>query len=80
MSWIRLPGDRETPTLERMTQVFRDEARPVPAIMAALKPNPAAMRAVMQMNQAVTFGGSSVGRYREELVAVTVSALNECFY
>jgi len=45
-----------------------------------MKHNPAAMRAVLQMNAAVTFGGSTLGQYREELIASVVSGLNECFY
>jgi len=80
MSWIRLPGDQDTPELSRLTAVYRQEERPVPAVVAAMKPNAQAMRALLQMNQAVTFGGSTLGRYREEWAAVTVSALNECFY
>lgn len=45
-----------------------------------MKPNPAALRAVLKMNQAVTFGGSSLGRRHEELIATAVLALKECFY
>jgi hypothetical protein len=45
-----------------------------------MKPAPATLRAVLRMNDAVTFGGSSLGRRREELVAASVSALNSCFY
>ncbi len=80
MSWILLPDDQASPALSRLTQIYRDEQRPVPAVVAAMKPNVRAMRAILRMNQTVTFGGSTLGRYREEWVAVTVSALNECFY
>jgi hypothetical protein len=80
VSWIELPGDEDTPELARLTRRYRVEGRPVPAVVSALKPNPKAMRAILQMNTAVTFGGSTLGRYREELIASTVSALNECFY
>ena len=80
MSWIDLPGDEETPELARLTRQYRDENRPVPAVVDAMKPNPRAMRAILQMNMAVTFGGSTLGQFREELLATTVSALKECFY
>lgn len=80
MSWIELPGDEDTPELARLTRPYRGEGRPVPSVVAAMKPNPKAMRAILQMNTAVTFGGSTLGRYREEWIATTVSALNECFY
>jgi len=80
MSWIHLPADDANPTLTRLTKPYRDQGRPTPAVVAAMKPNPAAMRAVLQMNAAVTFGGSTLGQYREELIATTTSALNQCFY
>ena len=80
MSWIALPGDEDTPQLTRLTKPYREAGRPVPSVVAALKPNPANLRAVMQMSAAVTFGGSTLGRRREELIAVAVSALNDCFY
>ena len=41
---------------------------------------PKALQAVMQANMAVSFGGSTLGRRREELIATSVSALNDCFY
>ena len=80
MSWIKLPDDESSPELARLTRRFRKEGRPVPAIIAALKSNPKALRAVIQMNYAVTFGGSVLKRWEEELISTTVSALNDCFY
>lgn len=80
MSWIALPGDEETPELARATSRYRKEQRPVPAVIAPMKHNPRALRAVNQMNYAVTFGGSELGRRREELIATATSALNDCFY
>ena len=80
MAWIELPEDEATPQLSRLTAPYRKEGRPTPAVIAAMKPSPRAMRAVLQMNHAVTFGGSRLGRATEELIATAVSALNECFY
>ena len=80
MPWIDLPDDEASPELSRLTKPYRDEGRPTPGIAAILKPSPKALRAVMQMNRAVTFGGSSLGRHREELVATATSAWNDCFY
>jgi len=79
MSWLKLPGDTETPELERITRSYR-EAGAVPSVVAVMKPSPKALKAVLRMNYAVTFGGSSLGRRREEMIAMTVSGLNECFY
>jgi alkylhydroperoxidase family enzyme len=78
MAWIELPGDDATPELTRTLRQFG--GRRVPSIVAIMKPAPQTLRAVLKMNQAVTFGGSSLGRRREELIATAVSALNDCFY
>jgi hypothetical protein len=80
MAWIPLPDDEATPQLSRLTAVYRQEGRPTPSVIAVMKPSPRAMRAVLAMNSAVTFGGSRLGRATEELIATAVSALNECFY
>jgi hypothetical protein len=45
-----------------------------------MKHSPKALRAVLQMNAAVTFGGSTLGHRKEELISTTVSAINDCFY
>lgn len=80
MSWIDLPDDEATPQLKRLTSAWRKQGRAVPGIMAIMKPAPRTFRTVNQMNNAVTFGGSTLGRHREELIATVTSALNECFY
>ena len=80
MSWIDLPADDETPELDRLTRPYRGEGQNLPGIVAALKPNPKGLRTVLQMNYAVTFGGSTLGRRLEELIASAVSALNHCYY
>lgn len=78
--WIDLPGDEATPTLSRLTAHWRKRGLDVPAVVAVMKPSPDTLRTVIRMNDAVSFGGSSLGRRREELIATTVSALGACFY
>ena len=80
MAWIELPGDEDNPELERLTRGYRQAGRPTPAVVAVMKQSPRSLRAVLQMNFTVSFGGSSLGRRREELIAASVSALNDCFY
>ena len=80
MAWIKLPGDEDTPELARSTKPYRQAGRPVPAVVGVMKPNPKTLRSVLQMNFSVTFGGSSLGRVREETIATAVSAWNDCFY
>ena len=45
-----------------------------------MKPSPETLKGVNRMNNAVSFGGSILGRRREELLATLTSAVNECFY
>ncbi len=78
--WIELPDDEATPELARLTAPYRKQGRDTPGIIAAMKPSLDTLRAVKRMNSAVTFGGSVLGRRREELIAAAVSALNDCFY
>lgn len=80
MAWIHLPGDKDTPELARVTRPYRASGRPVPAVVGVMKPSPKTLRSVLQMNFSVTFGGSSLGRFREETIATAVSAWNDCFY
>ena len=80
MSWIPLPANDATPDLERATRPYTKDGGTVPAVVAAMKPSPKALRAVLRLNYAVTFGGSSLGQRREELIATTISAINDCFY
>lgn len=80
MAWIPLPDDEATAELSRMTKQYRDSGRGTPAVVGIMKQSPKTLRAVLQMNNATTFGGSSLGRASEELIATTTSALNGCFY
>ena len=66
MSWIE-----EVPTSEPWAQAN---------IMRCLSINPAAMQALMALNQQITFGGSRLSRAQEEIIATTVSTINRCRY
>ena len=46
----------------------------------AVSLHPQALQALEALNRAVTFGGSTLGRRREELIATLVSRLNDCDY
>ena len=78
--WIDLPADDATPELERITRPYHAKGRTLPSIIAVMKPAPKTLKSVMRLNDAVTFGGSELGRIREELIAASTSALNDCFY
>jgi alkylhydroperoxidase family enzyme len=80
MSWLTLPEDEATPELARLTAAWRERGQQVPPVIGVLKARPATLSAVLSLNYALTFGASSLGRRAEELIAVWVSALNDCFF
>ena len=49
-------------------------------VMKVLGLSPDMLRSVKNMNSVITFGGSSLGRRREEMIATLVSTLNGCHY
>jgi len=52
----------------------------MPSIMKCMDLRPDALLSVWQLNSAVTFGASTLGRTREEMIATAVSAVNHCHY
>jgi hypothetical protein len=52
----------------------------IPSIMQCMSLRPQALRGVWRLNSAITFGASTLGRVREEMIATAVSALNRCHY
>ena len=52
----------------------------VPNLMKCMSLRPQALMGVWGLNMAVTFGASTLGRRREEMIATAVSALNHCHY
>ena len=80
MPWIDIPADDASPEVARAVKPWSRRGVPTPGVIAPMKHAPRTLRGVMQMNNAVTFGGSSLGRRTEELIATSVSAVNDCFY
>ncbi len=57
---------------------IREEDVRMSNIIKVMSINPEAMAAVMQSNQAITFGSSHLTRVQEEAIATTVSVVNRC--
>lgn len=62
MSWIREAEERLHPA----------------NVSNVMSINPAAMKAVRDLNRAITFGASALTRTQEEAIATAVSVQNEC--
>ena len=80
MSYISLPDDDASPELSRVVKGLLSPDGTLANILGSMKHNPKALRAVMQMNNAVTFGGSTLGRQTEEFIATVISSFAHCFY
>jgi len=82
MSYIkRIDPSEATGELKRLyDKVMGERGGRLPPVLQVMSLNPAAFARVDELNRTVSFGGSSLGRRREEMIATLVSALNHCDY
>ncbi len=52
----------------------------LPAVLKVVGLHPLALKRLKDFNLAATFGGSTLGRRREEMIATSISAWNDCTY
>ncbi len=78
MAWIRMvPEDEATGLLK---EIYNRSGRTIAAseIVKVFSQRPELLDLRLRFGRCMTFGGSSLGRYREELIAVSVSAACKC--
>ena len=63
-----------------MPWISQDDSINMGNVIKIMSLRPKAMQAVMDVNQAVTFGGSALTRVQEEAIAAAVSVINRCRY
>lgn len=81
MPYIRQVGDDEaTGDCKRELELARKRAGRVWNIVRVMTPNPAVLRASMDLYKAVMHGSSPLTRFQRELLAVVVSRANHCAY
>ena len=84
MTWVKTFVENEA--TERLAEVYEElmkhplGAGRVPNVMKCMGLRPEALINVWRMNMGITFGASTLGRAREEMIATAVSALNHCHY
>lgn len=83
--WIdHVPEDAAEGTVKEIYERSRVRGRGrveiVPDIVKSTTLRPEATRLRVELSHAVTFGGSQLGRRREEMIATLISALNLCPY
>jgi alkylhydroperoxidase family enzyme len=81
MAWIKTVQPEEaTGELAELYMQLQRHGRPIGNVVRAYSVKPALMRAARDFSHAVTFGGSSLGRRKEELIATAVAAKLRCTY
>ncbi len=80
MAWIQMvPEDKATGPLK---EGYNPRGRTIAAseIVKVFSLRPELLDVRLRFSRCTTFGGSSLGRYREELIAVSISAACKCRY
>lgn len=84
MAWVKTFAEKEA--TDRLAEVYAEVMKTrlgggrVPNVMKCMGLRPEALLSVWRLNLGVTFGASTLGRRREEMIATAVSALNHCHY
>lgn len=82
MAWIRTirPEEAEGLVKEEYSRAWRTSGQvPVVAeVVSVFSLRPDLLQARGKFGHAMTFGGSGLGRYREELIATSISQLLGC--
>ena len=81
MSWIKEISYEESSGELREVYDLKDASRSAPsAIWTVMSLRPDALRGRIELMRAVTFGGSGLGRRKEELINVSVAGMLGCKY
>lgn len=84
MTWVKTFAENEA--TGRLAEVYGEvtkhplAAGRVPNVIKCMGLRPEAFISVWRLNMGITFGASTLGRVREEMIALAVSALNHCHY
>ena len=80
MVWIDTLDEAQDPIVREIAEYRRGTHGYFPNVLQAMTIKPETLRRLLQFQDTMTFGGSSLGRRREELISFRVSALNRCEY
>lgn len=80
-AWIEVSSEgEESPELIAVYEEFKVPLDAVDNILSIHSLSAASLRGHMQLYRTVMFGKSPLARAEREMLAVTVSTLNECHY
>jgi len=80
MAWIETIDGSQDPTIGKIAQYRMRTHGYFPNVLSAMSLKSDVLERLLHFQDAITFGGSSLGRRWEELISFRVSALNTCTY
>ena len=82
MSYIHIVPreEAEGPLEEIYERLIEKSGGRLSRVLQSMSLYPDAINAVVGLGDTLTFGASTLGRVREELIATTVAVLNDCDY
>ncbi len=78
--WIKTLGPQDDPTVKAIHDQLVERRGFMASILRAFTLKPALLEQMKSLTEVVTFGASSLGRKREELISAYVSNLLKCHY
>ena len=80
MTWIETLDESQDPTIRRIATYRQGTHGYFPNVLRAMSLKPDVLQRLLDFQDRITFGGSSLGRRWEELISFRVSAVNSCTY
>lgn len=81
MTWIKtIRPEKSDGALADIYRKLHEKGKPISNVVQAYSVKPALLQAARDFSHAATFGGSSLGRRKEELIATVVAAKLRCSY
>lgn len=80
MPWIKTLGPDDDPDVRAVYEHRLKTHGYWPNVLASQTLRPSVLRSLMDFQEQLTFGGSSLGRRKEELISFHVSSLVDCSY
>ena len=81
MAWIQVIRDEEaTGDVKQVYEEVKGKIGRISPMLQAMSLRPDVLKRVHDLGNAIHFGGSSLGKKPEQMLAVVVSATNGCRY
>lgn len=81
MAWIQVVSDPEaTGVVRKIYDEIKGELGRISPMIQAISLRPEVMSQLHELSKSLHFGGTSLGRKHEQMLAVVISATNGCRY